>query len=107
MPVRPAAASAEPWSWTPPSVVALKPAACIAAKSVEVKRYIPRIAGADLGAATGAGGFAAGDFFGVGEGECDGVGVGLVCVGSPDVGDGEESRGTPETDGLDRAGAVG
>src|ERR1700719_3118788 len=68
MPLMPLAASAEPLSCTPPSVAALKPAACIAAKSVEVYLKMPRVP--DAGPGTGLGD-------GVGLGDAEGVGLGL------------------------------
>src|SRR6202162_1736030 len=83
MPLIPAAACAAALSWTPPSVEALNPAACIAAKSMEAKRKIPRVPepgpGAGLGDGDGLGeadGLGDGDGVGVGLAEGDGVGDG-------------------------------
>src|SRR5689334_3879634 len=76
MPVMPAAASAAPLSCTPPSVAALKPAACIAAKSVEVNRTTPRVTDAPV---SPRGGF--GEGLGLGLADGDGVGGGGAGVG--------------------------
>src|SRR5216683_1814960 len=77
MPAIPFAASAAPLSWTPPSVAALKPAVCIAAKSVEVYRKTPRVPelGAD-GRLGGGAGLGDGDELGVGAELGVGVGAG-------------------------------
>src|SRR5712691_5903412 len=84
MPAIPFAASAAPLSWTPPSVAALKPAVCIAAKSVEVYRKTPRVPelGPD-GRLGGGAGLGDGDELGVGA-ELD-VGVGGVAEQSDAV----------------------
>src|ERR1700746_1445422 len=60
----PFAASAAPFSCTPPSVGALKPALCIALKSVEENRKMPRVS--ELGAGVGEG-LELGDGFGRGD----------------------------------------
>src|ERR1700719_4447790 len=64
----PLAASARPVSCRPPPAGALRPAACIAAKTVEVYLKMPRVP--DAGPSTGLGD-------GVGLGDAEGVGLGL------------------------------
>jgi hypothetical protein len=81
MPVMPTAACAAPLSCTPPSVEALKPKECIDAKSVDVKRYMPRVASPAAGGGAGAGAGAAAGGLGDGDGEGDGVGVGAAGEG--------------------------
>src|SRR5258706_12470223 len=73
MPVMLAAASASPCDCTPPSVAALKPAARMAAKSVESNRYMPRVG---LPAGGGGGGLGEGEGLATGDGDGDGDGEG-------------------------------
>src|SRR6266550_4261632 len=88
MPVIPFAASTAPLSWAPPSVAALNPAVRIAAKSVEVKRKMPRVPELRSGVVLGDG-----DGFGEGEGLGDGEGLGEGIGDGDGLGDGDGGGG--------------